>query len=94
MENKLRIAYDNINWKEINSELNNALDEIKLDSIQQVYTMAVSNLASLERELVKCNEPGIPDTDITLKSVECKKKEVLKVINTLKSTRARKVIRL
>ena len=94
MENKLRVAYDNINWKEINSELNNALVEIKLDSIQQVFTVAVSNLASLERELVKCNEPGIPDTDITLKSVECKKKEVLKVINILKSTRARKVVRL
>ena len=94
IENKLRIAYDNINWKDINTELGKALVEIKLDSIQQVYTTTVSNLASLEKELIKCNEPGIPDTDITLKSVEGKKLEVLKVINNLKSARSRKVVRL
>ncbi|MEP7372830.1 MAG: M56 family metallopeptidase [Chitinophagaceae bacterium] len=94
MENKLRIAYDNINWKEINTELNKALVEIKLDSIQRVYTTTISNLASLEKELVKCNEPGIPDTDITLQSVETKKREVLRVINNIKSARARKVVRL
>jgi bla regulator protein blaR1 len=94
MEEKLRVAYDNINWKEINSELSKALVEIKLDSIQKVYTIAASDLASLEKELVKCNAPGIPDTDITLESVECKKKEVLKAIINLKSARARKVIRL
>jgi bla regulator protein blaR1 len=94
MEEKLRVAYDNINWKEINSELGKALVEIRLDSIQKVYTIVASNLASLERELVKCNEPGIPDTDITLKFVESKKREVLKAISTLKSARARKVIRL
>lgn len=94
MEEKLRLAYDNINWKEINSELSKALVEIRLDSIQKVYSMAASNLASLERELVKSNEPGIPDTDITLESVEIKKKEVIKAINTLKSARTRKVIRL
>ncbi len=94
MEEKLRVAYDNINWKEINSELNKALIEIRLDSIQKAYAMAASELASLEKELVKCNEPGIPDTDITLESLEIKKKEMMKAINTLKSARARKVVRL
>jgi len=94
MEEKLRVAYDNINWNQINSELNKALIEIRLDSIQKVYATAASNLASLEKELVKCNEPGIPDTDITLEAVEIKKKEVIKAINILKSARARKVVRL
>jgi hypothetical protein len=94
MEEKLRVAYDNINWKEINSELSKALVEIRLDSIQKVYATAATNLASLEKELVKCNEPGIPDTDITLESVELKKKEVINAINSLKSARARKVVRL
>ena len=68
--------------------------EIKLDSIQQVYSTTASNLASLEEELVKCKVTSIPDTDITLKSVEIKKKEVLNAINTIKSARARKIVRL
>jgi len=94
MENKLRIAYDSINWTNVNNELNKALIEIKLDSIQKVYTNVVINLSCLEKELVKAGEEGIPDTDISLKSVECKKKEVLKVINTIKAAKPRKIIHL
>jgi len=94
MENKLRIGYNNINWNQVNSELDKALVEIKLDSLQKVYTTVVSNLSCLEKELVKAGDPGIPDTDITLESVECKKKEVLKAINTIKSARTRKVVHL
>jgi hypothetical protein len=94
MENKLRIAYDSINWTNVNSELNKALVEIKLDSIQKVYTNVVANLSCLEKELIKAGEQGIPDTDIRLESVECKKKEVLKVINTIKSAKPKKIIHL
>ena len=70
MENKLRISYDKINWNQVNSELNKALVEIKLDSLQKVYTTVISNLSCLEKELVKAGDPGIPDTDITLEIVE------------------------
>lgn len=94
MENKLKIAYDNINWNKVNTELSNALVEIKLDSLQRVYTTTVNNLACLEKELLKANEPGVPDTDITLKVVDEKKKEVLKVISTIKSAKARKIVHL
>jgi len=94
MENKLRIAYDSINWNHVNTELNKALVEIKLDSIQNVYSNVITNLSCLEKELIKAGEEGIPDTDITLKTVECKKKEVLKVINTIKSAKPRKIIHL
>ena len=52
------------------------------------------NNDSLEKELRKAGEEGIPDTDITLKSVECKKKEVLNVIKTIKSVKPRKIIHL
>ena len=94
MENKLRIAYDNINWNQVNNELGKALVEIKLDSLQKVYTTVITNLSCLEKELVKAGDPGIPDTDITLETVECKKKEVQKAINTIKSARTRKIIDL
>lgn len=94
MENKLKIAYNNINWNKVNAELSNALVEIKLDSLQKVYTTTVNNLACLEKELLKAKEPGIPDTDITLKVVDEKRKEALKAINTIKSAKARKIVHL
>jgi hypothetical protein len=94
MENKLRLSYNEINWKQVNSELNNALVEIKLDSLQKVYTTVINNLSCLKKELVKAGDPGVPDTDITLETVECKKIEVLKAINTIKSARTRKIVHL
>jgi beta-lactamase regulating signal transducer with metallopeptidase domain len=75
MENKLRLSYNEINWKQVNSELNKALVEIKLDSLQKVYTTVISNLSCLKKELVEAGDPGIPDTDITLETVECKRKK-------------------
>ena len=94
MEDKLKVAYDNIDWNQINTQLNHALVEIKMDSLQQVYTTAIAELSSLEKELVKAKEPGIPDTDVTLKSVTEHRKEIQKAINTLKSVRNRKIIHL
>jgi len=94
IENKLKVAYDNINWEQVNTELSKALVEIKLDSLQKVYTTAVSKLNCLEKELEKANVPGVPDTDITLESVECQKKEAMKAINTIKAVKARKIVQL
>ena len=94
IEEKLRVAYDNIDWNQINTQLNNALVEIKLDSLQQVYTTAISGLSSLEKELARTKQCGIPDSDITLKSLELKKKEVQKAIKVLKSIRNRKIVHL
>lgn len=92
--NELRTAYDNIDWGRINIELDNALAEIKVDSLKNVYTMAMTNLTGLQRELVKVEQPGIPDTDITLQSIEVKKKELQQAINKLKTVRPRKIVHL
>lgn len=91
---KFRIAYDNIDWNKMNAQLDNALVEIKIDSLKQVYTIAIDNLSGLQEELVKDNQCGVPDTDITLQSIENKKNEMQKVINKLKKVNTRKVIHL
>ena len=94
MQDQLRLAYDHINWNQINIQLTNALVEIKLDSLQQVYATAISNLSGIENELEKANQCSIPDSDITLKSIDQRKKEVQKAINKLKSVRSRKIVHL
>jgi bla regulator protein BlaR1 len=94
MENNLRLAYDQIDWNRINEELSKAMVEIKIDSLQQVYSSTMDELSVLQKELCKNNLKGIPDSDISLKSVEENKKNVQKAINNLKKVRARKIIHL
>jgi hypothetical protein len=92
---KFRIAYNNIDWPTINMQLDNALAAIKMDSLQQVYTIAIDNVSKLQKELVKENQVGIPDTDINLKSLDMKKNELQKVIDKLrKMKKSKEVIHL
>ncbi len=90
----LRLAYDNIDWKGINVQLNNALAEIKIDSLEKVYTIALSNLSELQKEMKDNKVTGIPDSDITLKSIEEKRKAALLNVSRLKSLKDKKIIRL
>ena len=94
IQEKLKIAYEEINWNKVNAQINTALAEIKLDSIQNAYSIAISNLSIIQKELKEANQSCIPDSDINLKSLELEKKEVLKALNKLKAVRERKVVHL
>lgn len=91
---KLRIAYDNIDWPTINKQLDNAIAAIKLDSLQQVYTIAIENISNMQSKLVKENQPGIPDTDINVKSLDVKKDELQKAIDKIRKLKPKEVIHL
>jgi bla regulator protein blaR1 len=94
MEERLKIAYDKIDWNQINIQLDKALVEIKIDSLQHIYTSAIAELSTLEKELKQTKQCGVPDTEITLKSVTEHRKEMQKAINKLKSVRNRKIVHL
>ena len=53
MKTKLTIAYDNIDWNRVNEKLDNALTAIKIDSLQQVYTIAMTDLTTLQKVLLR-----------------------------------------
>lgn len=93
-ENKLKLAYDNIDWDKINEQLGKAVTMIRIDSLQKVYTIAANNFEKIQQELILNNLKGIPDSDITLKEVENKKVQLLKLSTNLKDIRAKKIIRL
>jgi beta-lactamase regulating signal transducer with metallopeptidase domain len=69
-ENKLRLAYDKVDWNNVNEQLNKALNNIRIDSLQKVYNDAICKLDVTRQELSRNNLPGIPDTDITLKTID------------------------
>ncbi len=93
-ENSLKIAYDKVNWDKVSNEFNTALSKIALDSVQRLYTLALSELNQVEKEMKAMNETSIPDTDVTLRSIELKKAEVEKAINTIRAVKTKKVVHL
>ncbi|HYM95068.1 MAG TPA: M56 family metallopeptidase [Chitinophagaceae bacterium] len=94
LENKLRESYDKLDWDRINDQLSKAVSEIRLDSLQNVYTETADYLSSVEQKLNGAKQKGIPDSDITLNSVEHKKVQAQKVLNIIKAIRNKKIIRL
>jgi bla regulator protein BlaR1 len=94
MKQKLSLAYDKIDWPAINDNLNSALIEIKIDSLQQVYVQTMTELSTVQNELRENNLKAIPDTDVSLESIEQNKSKVLKALNTLHNVKARKIIHL
>jgi bla regulator protein blaR1 len=94
LEDKLRLAYDYIDWNRVNVELKNELALIKFDSLYSAYTITLNNLCELEKEMKQGQQTCIPDTDITLRSVEQQKLEVEKVLDKIKTAKPKKIVRL
>jgi hypothetical protein len=93
-ETKLRQAYEKVDWEKVNEQLSNAVSMVRIDSLQNVYSEAISKLDMARSEMLQNNISGIPDTDVTLKEVEKKRKELLQLNNYLKGVRSKKIIRL
>lgn len=93
-EEKLRTAYGHVDWNRMNTALNAAVTNIKLDSLQHVYVTALDKLSSIQSEMTANDLTGIPDSDVTLKVVEDKKATIQKALSEIKAVRSKKVVRL
>lgn len=93
-ESKLRQAYDNINWEKVNLQLGDALSRLKTDSLVTVYNNAMLNLSLAQREMKAKSLKGIPDSDVTLKSLAEKQKQLQRELQQLKLSRTKKIVHL
>jgi beta-lactamase regulating signal transducer with metallopeptidase domain len=93
-EDKLRYAYDQVNWDKVNNQLNEAISMMKTDSLVKVYNNAMIQFSKTREELAALSMEGIPDSDVSLKSLTEKQRQLEKEINRLKATRNKKVVRL
>ncbi len=94
LEAKLRTSYDQLNWDYINARTNNALAEIKIDSLKSVYTTALNNIMNAKKQLNAEGLKGIPDSEITISELDASKKNVDVSLNKLRALKEKKIIRL
>ncbi len=94
LENKLRLSYDIVDWNRVNEQLSKAVKQIRVDSLISVCDEALNKLDQVHRELALNKLDGIPDTDITMKTLEDKKQAVQKTITTLRLVHTKKIVHL
>lgn len=94
LENKLKLAYAQIDWDQVNLQLNTALNQIRIDSLQRVYNDVSIRLNEVKKEMVERKINSIPDTDITLKTIDERKKNLQESLKKLKAIREKKIVSL
>jgi bla regulator protein BlaR1 len=94
LENKLRLSYNDINWDKVNTQLSTAITTIKLDSLTEVYNVALEDLDKAENWMTENKVESIPDTDLQLKEVQVQKEKVQRQLETVKALKERKIIHL
>jgi hypothetical protein len=95
LQEKLRYSYDKINWDQVGDQLNKAIIEIKLDSIQNVYTTTVTQLNKLECMVADNKAASVaPDSDVTLEKVKERKQQTITQLNRVKAVRSKKIVHL
>jgi len=94
LEDKLRLSYNNINWEKVNIQLTTAINTIKLDSLTEVYNIALDDLNKAEDWMTQNKAVSIPDTDLQLCEIKKQKKQVEQQIQTIKAIKERKIIHL
>ena len=96
VEKNMKAQYEKLNWEKVDINLNTALVMIQLDSLQKIYTVALSELNKLtdENKLLP-NKKGCPLPDQSVDSIKKSKAQLSTVINNIKAVRnKKKVVRL
>lgn len=94
LENKLRVAYEQVDWNRVNFQLNTAIKQMQIDSLANVYNRAIFELNMVQRQLNEDSLTCIPDTDITLKTINEKQRMIRKALEQIKPTTTRKTVKL
>jgi bla regulator protein blaR1 len=93
-EKKLSAAYSKIDWDNVNAQLNNAVNMVRIDSIQQVYNVALAKLDKAHKVLADNSLSYLPDTDVSAELVEQKRKEAIEVLKKITETKKKKIVHL
>ena len=95
VEQNLKANYDKLNWPAIQENVDNAMAQAQLDSLQSVYGQALSELTKAEKEVVvKARIKNTPLPDCSVNELNAVKETLRKNLDSLKAVKAKKVVHL
>ena len=94
-ENKLLMAYDQVNWEKVNRQLSESLYNLRTDSLMKVYSDAMVNLSQAQKELSNHSAAvTVADANNTVRTLAEKQQQLKKELNRLKGIRTKKIVQL
>ena len=90
VEQNMKANYDNLNWQNIRQNVNEAMMQVKLDSLHTVYSLALCELEKTQKDLqtkAKCTVNPMPDA--SLKELQLAKETLKKNLDSLKAASGR-----
>lgn len=94
LEQKLRSSYEFMDWSKINSQLQISLAQIRQDSLHSELNNSVNGLTELENWMKANSVSSVPDSDMTLKSVEQLRKKAIQALENLKARKEKKIVKI
>jgi beta-lactamase regulating signal transducer with metallopeptidase domain len=95
IEQNLKAAYDELDWSAINENVNKAMVQVQLDSLQTIYSQALTELQKVEKELKsKTRLMFSPVPDCSVDQITIAKQTLRRNLDSIKSIRPKKVVRL
>lgn len=95
IEQNLRANYDQLDWQKINENVTKAMAEVQIDSIQNVYAKALTQLEILEKGVKEKSKIKLsPLPDCSVQEIKIAKQTLRKSIDSIKTSRPKKVVRL
>lgn len=96
IEQNMKAQYESMDWQKINSNVQNAMIAIQLDSLQKNYSIVLAELNKLASEVKSDKEVTVcPVPDQSIEQIQKSKEELSRRVNTIKALRSeKKVVRL
>jgi len=96
MENGLRAAYENINWKEVDGTIKSALTTIKLDSLQNSCEATLDAIQQVQAEAEALSNSAtttvLPFPDESIDSIQKHEEQIKSNLKEIKQIKNKKVI--
>jgi hypothetical protein len=94
MENGLRAAYENINWKEVDGTIKSALTTIKLDSLQNSCEATLDAIQQVQAEAEalsnSANTTVLPFPDESIDSIQKHEEQIKSNLKEIKQIKNKK----
>jgi beta-lactamase regulating signal transducer with metallopeptidase domain len=92
LEQKLKGSYNKIDWKKLDRDIAESLVAAEYDSIATTYTKVIKELNKINSSVCQTQQLALPD--VSEKELKKVKMEIESKIDSIKSLRSKKVIRL
>jgi hypothetical protein len=94
LDKRLKENYYYLDWDRVNEQLLIAENKVRTDSIQNVISLALSNLENIKNRIITRNLINSPDAIITLAEIDKAQKDLRNQLKEIKDIKKKKVVHL